>query len=86
MRCVRKQRGVRMARWKLTHFREAPDEWALYDLQQDPDELHNLVDRPGHADLVACLRDRIEALRATTDDVDPTGYVAPRLEPGKCPV
>lgn len=83
--CVRKHRGVRTADWKLIHFWERPDEWALYDLREDPDELVNLIDRPEHAARVAQLKQRLQALRAETGDVDPPGYVAPELEPGKCP-
>ncbi len=83
--CARKHRGVRGERWKLIHFWEQPDEWALYDLQNDPNEMVNLVGKPEHAALVAQLKERIIQLRAATDDVDPPGYVAPKLQPGKCP-
>lgn len=83
--CARKHRGVRGVRWKLIHFWEQPDEWALYDLQNDPDEMVNLVDKPEHTALVAQLKQRIGQLRAQTGDVDPPGYVAPKLRPGKCP-
>jgi arylsulfatase A-like enzyme len=83
--CARKHRGVRTTRWKLIHFWEQPDEWALYDLQEDPDELVNLIDQPGHARRIVELKARLQALRAETGDVDPPGQVAPRIEPGKCP-
>lgn len=85
MHCARKHRGVRTARWKLIHFWEQPDEWALYDLETDPDELVNLYGRPEHAALVGQLKRRIQELRAETGDIDPPGYVAPKLKPGKCP-
>src|SRR3546814_10027339 len=64
--CARKHRGVRTGRWKLIHFWEMPDEWALYDLKEDPDEMVNLVDDPQHAELVARLKKRITQLRAET--------------------
>lgn len=84
--CARKHRGVRTADWKLIHFWEQPDEWALYDLKNDPDELVNLADRPEQAGRVAELKARLLALRTETGDVDPPGYVAPQLMPGeKCP-
>src|SRR3546814_422851 len=82
--CARKHRGVRTERWKLIHFWEMPDEWALYDLEEDPDEMVNLVDDPQHAELVARLKKRIPQLSAETGDVDPPGYVPPKQEPGKC--
>src|SRR3546814_8546846 len=75
---------VRTGRWKLIHFWEMPDEWALYDLKEDPDEMVNLVDDPQHAELVARLTKRITQLRAETGDVDPPGYVPPKLKTGKC--
>jgi len=83
--CARKHRGVRTEHWKLIHFWEQPDEWAFYDLQQDPDELVNLIDAPEHFGRISALKTRITELRAETGDVDPPGYVAPKLEPGKCP-
>src|SRR3546814_11192653 len=41
--CARKHRGVRNERWKLIHFWEMPDEWALSDLENEPDEMVNPV-------------------------------------------
>lgn len=83
--CARKHRGVRTERWKLIHFWEMPDEWALYDLQEDPGEMDNLIDDPEHADLIVQLKTRITELRAQTGDIDPPSYVPPKLETGKCP-
>lgn len=83
--CVRKHRGLRTARWKLIHFYEQPDEYALYDLERDPHELVNLAARPKHAKLRKELHERLQAMRRETGDVDPPGHTAPRLQPGKCP-
>jgi arylsulfatase A-like enzyme len=41
--------GVRTGRWKLIHYPES-DEWELFDLQQDPDEMHNLAGDATHAE------------------------------------
>jgi arylsulfatase A-like enzyme len=71
--CVRKNRGVRTARWKLIHFWEQPAEWELYDLARDPDETTNLALRPPHAQTAASLRTRLEALRRELGDFDPPG-------------
>src|SRR3546814_4053007 len=81
--CARKHRGVRTERWQLIHFWEMPDEWALYDLENDPDEMGNLVDDPKHAGMAARPQTRITQLRAETGDVDPPSYVPPTPEPGK---
>lgn len=34
--------GVRTARYKLIHYLYGDNAWELYDLEQDPDELHNV--------------------------------------------
>jgi arylsulfatase A-like enzyme len=71
--CVRKNRGVRTARWKLIHFWEQPEEWELYDLAADPDETTNLAPLPAHAQTAASLRARLETLRRELGDFDPPG-------------
>lgn len=65
---VRKNRGVRTERYKLIHYYEAPEEFELYDLQEDPGELHNLYGDPKHAELARELFQRIDELRKQTDD------------------
>jgi arylsulfatase A-like enzyme len=83
--CVRKHRGVRTKNWKLIHFWEQPEEYALYDLANDPDELVNLAQRPEHAQRMTQLKARLLELRHETDDRDPPGYTAPKVQPGRCP-
>ena len=73
--CVRKNRGVRTARWKLIHFWEQPEEWELYDLERDPDEMNNLAGRREYARIERALRARLAELRAEIGDVDPPGPV-----------
>lgn len=65
---VRKNRGVRTDRYKFIHYYEAPEEFELYDLQEDPGELHNLYGDPCYAALAKQLRQRIDELRKATDD------------------
>lgn len=81
--CVRKNRGVRTSRWKLIHFWEQPEEWELYDLQDDPDETRNLASSTRHADIVRQLRQRLMELRRSTADVDPAGPPPAAKECGK---
>jgi arylsulfatase A-like enzyme len=65
---VRKNRGVRTDRYKFVHYYEAPEEFEMYDLQEDPGELHNLYGDPRHAALAGELRRRIDELRQETGD------------------
>lgn len=65
---VRPCRGVRTNRYKLIHFFTEPQEFELYDLEQDPDEKNNLYGKAGYEKLTAQLKDRIEALRKETND------------------
>ncbi|MBN2308616.1 MAG: sulfatase [Candidatus Hydrogenedentes bacterium] len=40
----------------------------LYDMQADPDEVHNLAEDPGHAAVLTELKDRLRAFQERTDD------------------
>jgi N-acetylglucosamine-6-sulfatase len=51
--------GVRTDRYKFIHYHGIWDTDELYDLQNDPDEMHNLIDKPEHRTLVAGLRGRL---------------------------
>jgi arylsulfatase A-like enzyme len=82
--CVRPHRGVRNRRWKLIHFWTEPQEWELYDLANDPDEMLNLAQRPEHAEQLRRMQVRLAELRREFDDVDPPGYVPRLLDPGQC--
>lgn len=71
--CVRKHRGVRTERWKLIHYWEQPQEWELYDLQNDPDEIRNLASDPKSLEVAGDLKDRLNRLRTEFRDSDPPG-------------
>jgi arylsulfatase A-like enzyme len=81
--CVRKNRGVRDGRWKLIQFWEQPEEWELYDLQADPDEVTNLAGRREHRATLERLKRRLEELRHELGDVDPPGPGPVALPCGK---
>lgn len=71
---VRPHRGVRTDRYKLIHYHKVteypglPEEFELYDLQQDPHELVNLHGQPRYRVLTQQLLDRIQELRNETND------------------
>jgi arylsulfatase A-like enzyme len=49
------QRMIRTTRWKLIRYPKVGRE-QLFDLKNDPDELHDLSGKPEHAELLAQLR------------------------------
>src|SRR6185436_10359928 len=71
--CARKHRGLRTDRWKLIHFWEQPEQWELYDLQNDPEEMKNLYGQRDQEKRVRELRARLESLRHETGDLDLPG-------------
>lgn len=67
---VRKNRGIRTKRWKYIHYFEEPEEFELYDIQNDPYEVNNLYANPAYRDVVAQLRERMTELRRELRDPD----------------
>jgi len=55
--------GIRTHRFKLIHFYNDIDEWELYDLQQDPDEMKNLYNDPMYAAIAGILKEDLTKLR-----------------------
>ena len=53
---------------KLIHFYNDIDEWELYDLKNDPDELRNIYNDPAQADIVKQLKAELSRLRAEYKD------------------
>lgn len=73
---VRPCYGVRTERYKLIHFFIEPQEFEIYDLHADPDEMNNLHGKPGYDGLMTQLKQRLAALRAESHDTyeyKPTG-------------
>jgi len=60
--CVRRHYGVRTDRYKLIYF-YGIDEWEMFDLQEDPDELNNIYGSADYADIQAGLEVRLTELR-----------------------
>ena len=66
----RMNRGVRTERWKYIHYFGEPQEFELYDLQKDPQEMNNLIHNSDYRTVVEMLRERLEKLRVETCDPD----------------
>ena len=65
---VKRHYGVATARYKLMHFYYDIDEWELYDLEADPQELRNVYGMPQYAEVQARLENRLEELREQFGD------------------
>ncbi len=65
---VKRHYGVRTKRYKLIHFYHDINEWELYDLKKDPQELRSVYDDPKYARVVAKLKAELAHLRAQYSD------------------
>ncbi len=61
--------GVRTRTHKLIHYWKK-DQWELFDLTQDPHELHNLYGQPGMAALTVTLKTELARLKREARDDD----------------
>jgi arylsulfatase A-like enzyme len=61
--------GVRTRTHKLIHFWKK-DQWELFDLVNDPFELHNLYGQPGQEALTASLEAELERVKRAARDED----------------
>lgn len=59
---VKKQYGIRTKRYKLIHFYDDIDTWELYDLEEDPEEIHNQINNPEYDSIEVQLRTRLAKL------------------------
>ncbi len=67
---VKRHYGIRTQKFKLIHFYYNIDEWELYDLEKDPDEMKNVYDDPEYSDIVVELREQLYGLREKYGDAD----------------
>jgi len=73
---VKRHYGVRTDRYKLIHFYYDVDEWELYDLEKDPQEMKSVYNDPAYAQIRAQLHLKLNDLRVkykdTADDILPS--------------
>ena len=74
--------GIRTERYKLVYYYSLPlgirgaqnsslePEWELYDLQNDPAEMHNIYKNPAHKNLIAQLKKELLQLKEKYEDQD----------------
>ena len=67
---VKRHYGVATQRYKLMHFYYDIDEWELYDLEKDPDEMQNVYDDPAYADVREMMHKKLDNVRKYYEDSD----------------
>lgn len=67
---VKRHYGVRTNRYKLIHFYYDIDEWEMYDLEADPDEMNSVYNDPAYAEVQEQLHQRLRELREQYGDTD----------------
>ena len=60
--------GIRTNRFKLIHFYYSMDEWELYDLDKDPNEMNNLYNNSIYKKLIKQLKKKLKALQVEYKD------------------
>ena len=67
---VKRHYGIRTDRYKLIHFYYDVDEWELYDLEKDPDELNNVFNQAAYKEVQDSLEKQLLELRTQYHDSD----------------
>jgi arylsulfatase A-like enzyme len=82
---VRRHYGVRTDRYKLIYFYEPEvNEWELYDLEKDPQEMKSVYDDPAYASVVKEMKAELQRLRDHyRDDGSVVRFDPPRGERNK---
>ncbi len=65
---VKRHYGVATERYKLMHFYYDIDEWEMYDLQTDPQEMKNIYNDPAYSDVQKMLHGKLAELRTKYGD------------------
>lgn len=67
---VRKNRGIRTKKWKYIRYFEDSQEFELFDLENDPHEMDNLINNPSYKEIIEQLKARMLELRRELKDPD----------------
>ncbi|MEC3908490.1 sulfatase [Tamlana sp. 2201CG12-4] len=71
---VKRHYGIRTEKYKLIHFYNDIDEWELYDLQKDPNEMNNLYHNLSYKEVIVDLKQQLQKLQEAYQDTDRTTY------------
>lgn len=72
---VKRQYGIRTSRYKLIHFYYDINEWELYDLEKDPNELVSEYSNPEYQNIIAELKVELQKLREKYKDTDEQNFL-----------
>ncbi len=67
---VKRHYGIRTEKYKLIHFYYDIDEWELYDVMKDPEEMYNLAEDSAYQEIMEDLKIELYALQAKYKDTD----------------
>jgi arylsulfatase A-like enzyme len=67
---VKRHYGVATDRYKLMHFYYDIDEWELYDLEEDPNEMNNVYGDEEYAEVQEMMHNKLTELRNKYGDSD----------------
>jgi arylsulfatase A-like enzyme len=67
---VKRHYGVSTERYKLIHFYYDIDEWEMYDLEKDPQEMRNIYNDPEYKDVQIAMHKKLEEVRKYYGDSD----------------
>lgn len=67
---VKRHYGIATKDYKLIHFYHDIDEWELYDLKKDPQEMYNAYNDPNYADVVIKMETKLKEVRKKYKDSD----------------
>lgn len=65
---VKRHYGISTKEYKLIHFYYDIDEWELYDLKKDPNEMNNVYNNPAYHDIVNKLKTALKEMRIKYKD------------------
>ena len=67
---VKRHYGIRTDRYKLIHFYNDIDSWELYDLENDPNEMKNLIYDMNYSQITAKLKNELYSLKKSFGETE----------------
>ncbi len=68
---VKRHYGIRTDKYKLIHFYNDVDEWELYDMEKDPQELKKVINNPEYKEIVPKLKKLMVKTKKQLKDNEP---------------